>query len=238
MTALSVVVPTRNESDNVDVLVRKVTEVLDGSPWTWELLIVDDSDDATPERVAALSRQGYPLRLLHRAPESRVNGLSGAVLAGFAAAQGEVLAVMDADLQHPPHVLPQLVGAVEDGADIAVASRYCAGAAADATAGLDGRWRRTVSRLCRWPVWVVRPRLRQSTDPLAGYFALRRTVIDGVTLRPIGFKILLEVLGRGRWRRLVEVPYRFAPREAGTSKAELRQGAVFLRQVGRLAVGS
>ena len=234
--ALSVVVPTRNESDGVDRFVERTSQVLREAPWTWELLLVDDSDDSTPQKVAELAAQGHPLRLLHRRPGERTDGLSGAVLAGVAAAGGDVLAVMDADLQHPPEVLRQLVGAVEDGADVAVASRYCAGAAADAAAGLDGRWRRMVSRLSRWPVWVVRPRLRQATDPLAGFFALHRSVLDGVTLRPVGFKILLEVLGRGRWQRLDEVPYRFAPREAGSSKAELRQGAVFLRHVGRLAV--
>jgi len=143
---------------------------------------------------------------------------------------------MDADLQHPPEVLPELVAAVlDEGADVSVASRYCRGSAVDATDGLDGRWRRLVSRACRWPVWLTRPRLRQVRDPLGGFFALRRDVLEDAQLRPAGFKILLEVLGRGRWEHVREVPYRFAPREAGSSKAEFRQGLVFLRQVGRLA---
>lgn len=234
---LSLVVPTRNESDNLDQLVHRTTLALNEAPWAWELLLVDDSDDETPQRALAAAERGHPVRLLHRRPGDRVDGLAGAVTAGFAAADGEVLAVMDADLQHPPELLPELVGAVlADGADVAVASRYCAGADADATVGLDGWWRQLVSRLCRWPVWLVEPRLREVSDPLAGFFALRRAVLDGVTLRPTGFKILLEVLGRGRWQRLAEVPYRFAPRAAGSSKAELRQGVVFLRHVGRLAV--
>ncbi|MCW2601442.1 MAG: glycosyltransferase [Frankiales bacterium] len=232
---LSVVVPTRNEADNVDQLVSRTAAALDASPWSWELLLVDDSDDDTPDRARALGRAGAPVRVMHRRPGSRVDGLSGAVSSGFGAARGQLIAVMDADLQHPPEVLPELVSAVVAGADVAVGSRYCEGAAPDATDGLDGSWRRWVSRLCRVPVWLVRPRLRSVRDPLAGFFVVRRSVLSGVVLRPTGYKILLEVLVRGRWDRTVEVPYRFAPRVAGTSKAELRQGLVFLRHVLRLA---
>jgi len=232
---LTVVVPTRNESANVDQLVARTAAALDASPWSWELLLVDDSDDDTPDRARALARTGVPVQVLHRKPADRVDGLSGAVSSGFGAARGQLLAVMDADLQHPPEVLPELVSAVVQGADVAVGSRYCSGAAPDATDGLDGAWRRWVSLLCRLPVWLVRPRLRSVRDPLAGFFVVRRSVLSGVVLRPTGYKILLEVLARGRWNRTVEVPYRFAPRVAGTSKAELRQGVVFLRHVLRLA---
>ena len=233
---LSLVVPTRNESDNVDRLVERTASALQDSGWPWELLLVDDSDDSTPERADAAARRGHPVRVLHRPRGERVDGLSGAVLAGFVEARGQLIAVMDADQQHPPEVLPQLVDELVAGrADVAVASRYCAGTTRHDTAGLDGRWRRVASRGLRWPAWIVRPRLRQVTDPLAGFFAFRREVLSGVVLRPTGYKILLEVLSRGRWASVVEVPYSFAPRTAGTSKAELRQGAIFLRHVARLA---
>ena len=233
---LSLVVPTRNENDNVDRLVTRTSHALDDLPGGWELLLVDDSDDDTPQRAEAIAGRGHPVRVLHRPAGHRVDGLSGAVLDGFRSARGDVLAVMDADLQHPPELLTELVAAVvRDGADVAVASRYCQGTTAADLAGLDGRWRRLASRVLRWPAWLVRPRTRQVSDPLAGYFAFRRQVLDGVTLRPTGYKILLEVLGRGRWQRVTEIPYAFAPRTAGTSKAELRQGAIFLHHVARLA---
>lgn len=232
---LSVVVPTRDEAQNVEQLVLRTAAALDPSPWSWELVLVDDSDDDTPARARALARDGAPVRVLHRQRGERVDGLSGAVSNGFQSAYGQLLAVMDADLQHPPELLPALVSAVVDGADVAVGSRYCSGAASDATAGLDGPWRRWVSRACRIPVWLVWPRLRPVRDPLAGFFVVRRSVLSEVELRPTGYKILLEVLARGRWRTTVEVPYRFAPRAAGTSKAELKQGLVFLRHLGRLA---
>lgn len=231
---LTVVVPTRNEAQNVDELVRRTSLALDAAGLRWELLLVDDSDDDTPARARWHRGQGLPVRVLHRPAGERVDGLSGAVLEGFRTAAGELLAVMDADLQHPPEVLVPLVQALAGGADIAIASRYCAGAGSDAVDGLDGPWRRTVSRVCRWLVWVVRPRLWRVRDPLGGFFVVRRDVLAGVVLRPTGYKILLELLARGAWRRVVEVPYRFAPRRAGTSKSELTQGVIFLRHLLRL----
>ncbi|HEU4676413.1 MAG TPA: glycosyltransferase [Motilibacteraceae bacterium] len=245
--ALTLVVPTRNEGPNLRPLLERSTAALAPLGCRWELLFVDDSDDDTPQLVEQLieQRDRQPaatsggrtatVRLLHRPAGQRPDGLSGAVLAGFRAARGQVLAVMDADLQHPPEVLPELVGPLLRGeAEVAVASRYCAGSAPDAGAGLDGPWRRLVSRSARWPVFALQPRLRQVTDPLGGFFAVQREVLEGVTLAPTGFKILLEVLVRGRWDRVVEVPYRFAEREAGTSKASLRQGMHFARHLARL----
>ncbi|GAB2932705.1 hypothetical protein GCM10027047_31320 [Rhodococcus aerolatus] len=234
---VTVVVPTRDEADNVDELVRRTSDALGGAALSWELLLVDDSDDDTPARARRHAAAGLPVRVLHREAGERVDGLSGAVTAGFAEAAGDVLAVMDADLQHPPELLADLVGAVvHGGADVSVGSRYCAGAAPDATAGLDGPWRLAVSQACRALVWVVRPGLWRVRDPLSGYFVLRRSVIDGTVLRPTGYKILLELLARGRWDRVVEVPYTFAARERGTSKSELKQGRIFLRHLVRLTV--
>jgi len=232
---VSVIVPTRDEAENVDELVSRTRDAMVKSKLTWELLFVDDSDDDTPARAMSHAAAGLPVRVMHRAPGDRIGGLSMAVTAGFAHAQGGVLAVMDADLQHPPEVLADLVTAiVYDGADVSVASRYCAGAHADATDGLNGTWRLLVSHGCRWLVWTVRPRLWRVRDPLSGFFAVRRSVLVGTALRPTGYKILLELLARGRWDKVVEVPYHFAARERGTSKSELRQGVIFLRHLVRL----
>lgn len=232
--SVTVIVPTRNEAANLRALLQRTSRAL-GNDVAWELLVVDDSDDETPDVARALGEETDRVRLLHRPAGQRTDGLSGAVLDGFATARGEVIVVMDADLQHPPEVLPELVTPVIEGrADIVVASRYCAGATPDAGAGLDGPWRRAVSRAARWPVYAVRPRLRGVTDPLGGFFALRREVLTDVHLAPTGFKVLLEVLARGHARRVVEVPYRFAEREAGDSKANLKQGVQFGRHLLRL----
>ena len=231
---VTVVVPTRNEAPNLRPLLDRASRAMEGTA-DWELLVVDDSDDDTPEVAHALGEETGRVRLHHRPAGQRTDGLSGAVLDGVATARGDVIVVMDADLQHPPELLPELVAPVLAGqADVVVASRYCEGAAPDAGAGLEGPWRRAVSRAARWPVFVVRPRLARVTDPLGGFFALRREVVTDVELAPTGFKILLEILARGRWSRLAEVPYRFAEREAGTSKADLSQGVQFARHLLRL----
>ncbi len=129
---VTIVVPTRNEAQNIDPMVRRTAAAMTGAGLTWEMLVVDDSDDDTPARVHRHAAAGLPVRLLHRSFDQRVNGLSGAVSAGFQDAWGDVLAVMDADLQHPPEVLPELVAAVAlDDVQIAIASRYCRGAGSE-----------------------------------------------------------------------------------------------------------
>jgi dolichol-phosphate mannosyltransferase len=155
------------------------------------------------------------------------------VVAGWKAAHGEILGVMDADLQYPPEGLPDLLEAmVEDAVDVVVASRYAPGAHL-------GPWslrREIVSRGAIVLAKLALPRaLGGLRDPNSGYFLIRRRVIDNVDLRPIGFKILIEVLARGRWRRVVEVPHAYAGRQEGKSKLGARQTIEFLSHLVRLA---
>lgn len=231
---VSVVVPTRNEAPNVAVLVDRVAAALHPLAGTWELIFVDDSDDDTPAMVSKLARcSDGQVRLLHRGVGERPGGLGGAVQAGFAVARGRVIAVMDADLQHPPEVLPALLGPVLTGtADLAAGTRY---GGAGAKAGLDGPWRRFVSFSCRWLSHRAIPASRPLQDPLSGLFALDRSVLANVRLRPDGYKILLEVAARANWHKAVNVEYAFAKRHAGNSKAGLREGLVFFRLLARLA---
>lgn len=233
--ALSVVVPTRNEALNVVVLAGRVTTALEPLPGGWELLFVDDSDDNTPEVVRALVSSGRAnVRLLHRDRGARPGGLGGAVQEGFAQARGSVIAVMDADLQHPPEVLPALIEPVLSGnAELVAGSRY---GQDGETAGLDGPWRRFVSWSCRWLARRFVPESRVLEDPLSGLFAFDRSVIEGVELRPDGYKILLEVAARGNWQTADNIPYTFAERNAGNSKAGLREGLIFLRHLAGLSL--
>ncbi|WP_433829756.1 glycosyltransferase [Actinoplanes sp. CA-015351] len=230
---VSVVVPTRNESDNVGPLVERLRTALGEMPG--EIVFVDDSDDDTPEVIAALADDD--IRLVHRTAGHRDGGLGGAVAAGFAAAQAPWVVVMDGDLQHPPETVPDLLTAGRnETAQAVVASRYLDRGRVD---GLGGLFRRFASRATGLAAKVLFPRrLRTVTDPMSGFFAIRRDAIRPDELRPDGYKILLEVLVRNRVERIAEVPYTFQPRAAGDSKASLREGLRYGRHLAGLRVAT
>ncbi|MFC5380809.1 GtrA family protein [Aquipuribacter nitratireducens] len=231
----TVVVPTFNEGGNVEILVRRLSTALE-RPETAEVLFVDDSTDDTPDRVREVARQGHPVRvrLLHRAPGERVGGLAGAVTAGIRDSRASFVVVMDGDLQHPPELVPALRHAAED-ADVVVASRYTGDGDAG---GLAGSWRRSVSGVSTMLARACFPKRigRLCTDPMTGFFCLRRAAVDTDRLRPRGFKILLEVLARHDLR-VLELPFAFGVRHDGESKASWRNGLHFLHQLVSLRMG-
>jgi dolichol-phosphate mannosyltransferase len=146
-----------------------------------------------------------------------------------------MIGVLDADLQHPPEIVPVLVRRLQEtDADVVVASRYLRGSGRP---GLSA-WRALISQATRLLTRIVLKAGRTSTDPLSGCFLIRREVIDGVALRPVGFKILLEILARGRYRRVADVPYVFVERGAGRTKATMRQGVDLLRHLAMLMASS
>jgi len=225
---LSVIVPSRNEADSVGALLAALEPAL--AAHRAEVIFVDDSDDDTPGRVAEQSRGAtVPVRLVHRVQELRNGGLGGAVVDGLRRARGSWVCVMDADLQHPPAVVPLLLQAAEaDGRDLVVATRFRDGSSGR---GL-GALRKLVSRGSAAAARALFPRrLRGVSDPMSGFFLVRRSAVDPAALKPRGFKILLEILVRTSFGSIGEVPYVFAERHAGESKASLREGACFLRQL-------
>jgi len=221
---LSIIVPTFREAENIPALVARIEAATAPFDGRRALLIVDDaSGDGIDRVVAGLGRDW--VTLIDRAGP---RDLSGAVLDGLRAARGDLLVVMDADLSHPPESIPDLLAALEAGADIAVGSRYVAGAAIAEDWGggrhLNSRAGTLIARLFT--------RLR---DPMSGFFALTRATFENAgPLAPIGYKILLELLVKCRPARVVEVPIRFADRAQGESKLTLGQQMRFLRHVGRL----
>jgi dolichol-phosphate mannosyltransferase len=221
---------------NVAQLVRRLAAVL--SAKDAEVLFVDDSDDETAEAIRAVAQiSNLPVRLLHRLAEDRSGGLGGAVKAGIAASNAEWIVVMDGDLQHPPETIPLLLGAaVTRRLDIVVASRHCHTGTTD---GLSSRVRRSLSAGAKTAAKMVFPRrLSGVTDPMSGFFALRRSAIDPSCLRPMGFKILLEILGRTSVRNVGEVPFEFGKRTEGESKASGREALFYLWQLARLRCSS
>ena len=231
---LTVVIPTYNERENIPGLVQRLAAACRDLPV--EILFVDDSLDDTPDRIrAAATTAGMPIRLLHRSGAERTGGLSGAVAAGAAQAMGRYVLVMDGDLQHPPELVPVLREIVsEPGVQLAVATRYTGNGRAP---GLDGAWRHWVSNWSTAAARSLFPRRvgRKCSDPMTGFFCLDTTAVDFAALRPQGFKILLEILVRHDLT-VREVPFVFEERHAGTSKASLKQGVIFLRQLIQLRI--
>jgi dolichol-phosphate mannosyltransferase len=225
---LSVVVPTRNEAGNVAPLRQALTRALNGIKH--EVIVVDDSTDGFTRAALRAQAAGDPaLRIVERGAGQ--SGLATAVALGVSLARGSAICVMDGDLQHPPEVVRRLLYEVEAGADLAVASRYGPGGATD---GLDGTGRRLVSRGASLAARGLFPESRRTTDPLSGFFCVRRGAIAGLEFRPVGYKILLELLVLCPELRVVDVPFVFGRRMAGISKVGLRLGALYARHLASL----
>lgn len=203
---VSVVIPTYQERANVERVVRDASAAL--GPRPHEIVVVDDaSPDGTADVVDALGDAGLPARAVRRVGE---RGLASAVLHGFRHAKGDVLVVMDADGSHPAELLPALVDGVAEGADVCVASRYAPGG------GIEGwPWRR---RLVSAMATRLAAHLTPVRDPLSGFFAVKRDVVEGQPLDPRGFKVGLDILVRGDHARVKEVPFVFRDRAQGKSK--------------------
>ncbi len=220
MSKVSIVIPTYNERDNVRILIRKLKETMDKTNLDYEIIIVDDnSPDGTAEVAERTARElsiGDRVKVIVRKKE---RGLSSAVLKGFEVSQGDVIVVMDADLQHPPEVIPELVKKItEENCDVVVATRYSRGGGIEEWSSI----RKIISKGASILSWIFIPKSRGLTDPMSGFFALKRSVIEeGLSRRlynPKGFKILLEVIAKSNYEKLCEVPYIFRKRYSGSSK--------------------
>lgn len=225
----SLVLPTLNEAPNLVRMVSAIQAVLSGLEY--EVIVADDkSPDGTGRIADELAAADPRIRVIHRTTRP---GLSPSVVDGWRAARGDVLAVMDADLQHPPEVIGAVAAAIQQGADLAIASRYVTGGEIPAWAF----HRRFMSLLGTAAVRVaLGPKVRGVTDPLSGCFAFRRSALDPHQLRPDrGFKILLEVLARGEFSQVREVPYQFATRREGKSKLSFTVALRDIRYAIRIA---
>ena len=226
----SLILPTYNEADNIQDIVKILSHLLDQSiAGEYELIVVDDNSPDNTWKLALELTSDYPqLRVMRRVEEK---GLSTAVIRGWQVAKGEILGVIDADLQHPPEVLQQLLGEMEKGADLAVASRHVEG-------GGVSQWsivRRFLSRGAQMLGLMILPEvIGRLSDPMSGYFMVRRGAIAGKPLSPVGYKILIEVTARGKIRWLAEAGYVFRERQAGESKVTWKQYIEYLQHLVRL----
>ncbi|MEM6424956.1 MAG: glycosyltransferase [Cyanobacteria bacterium P01_D01_bin.128] len=226
----SLIIPTYKESGNVKSIVQQLTRLLDGYiPGGYELILVDDdSPDQTWQIAQALTAEVPQLRVMRRQSE---RGLSSAVIRGWQVARGDILGVIDADLQHPPEVLLKLLAAVQGGADMAVASRHVEG-------GGVSEWsimRRFLSRGAQVLGLIICPNVvGRVSDPMSGYFMVRRSAIAESTMNPKGYKILLEVIGRGDVGEIAEVGYVFQERVEGESKVTWKQYVDYIHHLAKL----
>ncbi|WP_413171436.1 glycosyltransferase [Anabaena azotica] len=231
---LSLVIPTYKERNNIENIVNILSRLLDEAiPGNYELIIVDDdSPDLTWELAQSLLPDYPQLRVMRRQEE---RGLSSAVIRGWQVATGSILGVIDGDLQHPPEVLLQLLQKIEQGADLALASRHVDGGGVSSWSVI----RRFLSRGAQVLGLIILPGvLGRVTDPMSGYFMVRRSAIAGATMNPVGYKILLEVIGRGQVREIAEAGYVFRERTEGESKVTWKQYVEYIQHLIRLRVST
>lgn len=221
---ISVIVPTYDEKENVGPLLERIDGALGDRSYPYEVIVVDDdSPDGTWRRAAAHAER-YPVTAIRRLDEQ---GLATAVVRGIEGASYDRIAVMDADLQHPPEVLPTFVDRLRGGADVVVGSRE----APDGSYGDFGPGRRLVSAAATLLARLAVPELRAIEDVQSGFFAFRRGVVEGCTLSPSGYKILIEILAVGSYAEVEEVGYAFDDRHAGESNLDAGVVAEYLRHL-------
>jgi dolichol-phosphate mannosyltransferase len=224
---VSVVSPTYNEALGVEKLIAAMTDVFKANGINGEIVIVDDnSPDGTGALVDSLASR-YPVRCVHRAGKL---GLSSAVIDGWANCTSPIIGVMDADFSHDPAVAAQLINAITSGqCELAIGSRYIPGGGIT-----NWPWRRKITS--RVAIALARP-LTSVRDITSGFFFLKRSVIDGVKLDPIGFKIGLEVILKGKYTKVKEIPYVFTDRAQGTSKLNSGEIVNYLKQLSKMYFG-
>lgn len=225
---VAVVIPTLYEAGNIRPLLQRARSTLDALGIAYELIVVDDdSGDGIESIVGEIAAQDSRVRMLTRVGQ---RGLAGAVVYGWANTDAGILGVIDADLQHPPELLAQLWQGLKTGADVVVASRY-------APSGSRPNWNRFRHLLSQSAIWMTLPLQRPGvrvSDPMSGFFLVRRSAIEKLTLQRQGFKILLEILVCGKVNSAVEIPFTFGRRRAGRSKASLKVGLEYLLLLTRL----
>lgn len=220
--SITVIIPTFNESENIHDIIQAVDTIFKKNSINGEILVVDDmSSDGTIEIVQKLQNDMRNVNLLVRTDN---HGLSQSVVDGFNHAQSNIIQVIDADFSHPVDLIPLFYYAIHnEGYDICIGSRYTKG-------GEIHNWpvkRRIISLGATAFGRILFPEV---TDPVSGFFAIKRTVVSESKLKPRGYKILMEILGKGNWKTFKEIPFMFKNREAGESKLKLSTITDYLQQ--------
>jgi dolichol-phosphate mannosyltransferase len=203
---ISIIIPTYNEAGNIAKLISVIRKELYGRKF--EIIVVDDdSPDKTWKIVSNLiKKNNYSnVKLIRRINE---RGLSSAVLTGFKNSKGEIVGVIDADLSHPPELMNKMIDECSKN-DIVIASRYVK----------KGREELSVFRkMVSYGATVMARPLTKVNDPMSGYFFFKKDIIKNSELKPYGYKILLEILVKGKYSKYKEIDFSFGKRYSGKSK--------------------
>jgi len=223
---ISIIIPTFNEKVNVVKVADKIESVL-GNKYIYEIIFVDDSLDNTLEYLEIVTKKYDNIRYRHRYGK---RGLATAVVDGIEISKGKTIIVMDADMQHPPELLPDIVENIEQGYDLVIPSRHLKGAN---EAGLN-IFRKIISHTASTIGKIFLKELRNINDPTSGFFAFKREILRDAKMNPVGWKILIEILVKGNYKRISEIPYEFKKRNYGNSKMSFNEQINYLRHIFRL----
>lgn len=205
---LSIIVPCYNEAESLPLLVESVFEVAKSNAIDMQIVVVDDNSPDGTGQIAENLKEKYNVKVVHRKGKE---GLSSAVVAGFVAADGDMLGVMDADLSHDPSILPKMVNALKENyAQVAIGSRHVKGGGSD-------NWP-LIRRIISGTAILMGRIVTDVRDVTSGYFIFRKEVLDNVDINPIGFKIGLEIFVKGNYKNFIEIPFIFRDRLHGQSK--------------------
>ncbi|MEA1984378.1 MAG: polyprenol monophosphomannose synthase [Euryarchaeota archaeon] len=209
MNDISIIIPTYNESENIENMINAIERVFSNNTINGDLVIVDDN---SPDKTAAIAermeeRYGN-IKVIVR---TRDRGLSQSVVEGFDHCDSDTIGVIDCDFSHPPEQIPLFLKKIEEGCDVVFGTRY-------ASEGEIRGWGAKRKLISHGATFLARLLVPRSTDPVSGFFVIDRSVVKDVVLRPRGYKIGLEILGKGNWSKYCEISYVFQDREMGSSK--------------------
>lgn len=229
---LSIILPTYNESENIVSMMDSIAEALPEGIHA-EIIVVDDN---SPDGTADIA-EGHARRVEAASNGKRIKvevvrrpgklGLSSAILAGAQRARGDAVVVMDSDMSHPPQTIPHMLDELER-FDIVVASRYIKGGAVTGWPFKRKIVSKSATKIARYSLGI------NIKDPMSGFFAFKRHVIQGIKFDAIGYKMLLEMLVKARGARVKEIPYTFINRRLGSSKLDSKVMVDYAKAVWRL----
>lgn len=221
MDKISLIIPTYNEKENISNLLKKLITEFKTIKADYEIVVVDDnSPDGTGKIVDTFSQKNKRILIIHRGGK---NGLSSAVIDGIRKSSGNIICVMDADFSHPPEKIKELFNSIKGGKDLVIGSRHVRG-------GKILGWNMKRKAMSKFATILARP-LTKAKDPMSGFFMFKKNIINLEKINAKGFKILLEVLIKGKHKNMGEVPIVFINRKEGKSKASMKEIVFYLQNL-------